>query len=423
MTEPHTPDKTFTFDYVLVGGGLQSGLLVLAIRHYQPEASILLLEKNETLGGNHTWSFHSGDLEGSVAKWVRPIIESWWDDYEVRISGFERRISIGYASTSSRHFAMVVSHALTSESSSQLLVSTKVQSLSAQQVTTEDGRVFGGKLVIDNRGPGVRQQEQILGGFQKFWGFEIELDEDWPIDCPIIMDDAVDQTDGFRFIYTLPFTPRRVLVEDTRFSNTPTLDRSSCLELVEDYLSSLAIKSWRIVREEHGILPMPISQGCKPTVTHDPETPLAGGYAGGWFHAATGYSFPMAAAFADTVARAQIQHVRSATHELAGHHLTRNRFARFLNRLLFKLVKPTTRFQIFRRFYRVLSEQSISRFYGHRFNLLDATRIVVGIPPRGLRPILFVRSFFETAPVDPLSATRTCSSTTDDPRLLKQVTR
>lgn len=411
------------FDYVLVGGGLQSGLLVLAIRHYQPDASILLLEKEDELAGNHTWSFHSGDLEGAMAKWVRPLIETFWEGYDVRISGFQRRISIGYASTSSRHFAAVISHALTAHPSSQLLLSTSVRSLSANEAATEDGQIFRGKLVIDNRGPGAREREQPLGGFQKFWGFELELDQDWPIDHPIIMDDSVDQTDGFRFVYTLPFTPRRVLVEDTRFSNTPTLDRSGCLQQVEDYLAHLAVPSWRIVREEHGVLPMPISNLCKPTVTQDPEMPLAGGYVGGWFHAATGYSFPMAAAFADTVARSPIEVARDAAQALAEQHRIRNRFARFLNRLLFKLVKPKTRYQIFRRFYRVLSEQRIARFYGHRFNLLDATRIVVGIPPRGLRPISFVRSFFETTTPETLATTRTRSLTTDDPRLLKQVTR
>ena len=411
------------FDYVLVGGGLQSGLLVLAIRHYHPDASILLLEKGEAIGGQHTWSFHSGDLEGSIAAWARPLIESWWDDYDVRISGFQRRISIGYASTSSRHFATVISHALATQSNSQILLSSTARTVEAHQVTTEDGRVFGGKLVIDNRGLGNREQQQALGGFQKFWGFELELDQDWPIDRPVIMDDAVEQTDGFRFIYTLPFTPRRVLVEDTRFSDTPAIDRSSCLQQVESYLSSLAVSSWRIVREEHGVLPMPISSHCKPTTTPDPQTPLVGGYAGGWFHAATGYSFPMAAAFADTVARSEFEHARAAARELAEQHLHRNQFARFLNRLLFKLVKPSTRYQIFRRFYRVLSEQRISRFYGHRFNALDAIRIVVGIPPRGLRPISFFRSFYKTTSTESAIATKTCSPVTDDPMFLKQVTR
>ncbi len=41
-------------DYILVGGGLQSGLMALAISHHQPQASWILIEQQEKLAGNHT---------------------------------------------------------------------------------------------------------------------------------------------------------------------------------------------------------------------------------------------------------------------------------------------------------------------------------------------------------------------------------
>lgn len=49
------------FDYVIAGGGLQAGLLVLALRHREPTATIAVVERADTLGGNHTWSFHEAD--------------------------------------------------------------------------------------------------------------------------------------------------------------------------------------------------------------------------------------------------------------------------------------------------------------------------------------------------------------------------
>jgi hypothetical protein len=70
-----------------------------------------------------------------------------------------------------------------------------------------------------------------------------------------------------------------------------------------------------------------------------------------------------------------------------------------LNRLLFCLVTPGDRWKIFRRFYRVLSEDRIARFYAHRFTIADAARILIGWPPSGLAPIRFVRSFL--SPADP----------------------
>ena len=71
----------------------------------------------------------------------------------------------------------------------------------------------------------------------------------------------------------------------------------------------------------------------------------------------------------------------------------RRGFARFLNRLLFCLVRPADRWKIFQRFYRVLPEERIARFYAHRFTFTDAARIVIGWPPSGLAPIRFARSF------------------------------
>ena len=206
------------------------------------------------------------------------------------------------------------------------------------------------------------------------------------------MDATADQSDGFRFLYTLPFTPRRVLVEDTRFSDKPHFGREDCLKNVANYLQRRGIEHFRIVREESGVLPMPFSPE-NPSAT---SGPLAGGYAGGWFHAATGYSFPMAVAFAEAIASGPLDSSRDRVQALANNHRWRSKYSRFLNRLLFRLVAPRRRYRIFQRFYRVLEDAAIERFYSHRFSSRDARKIVVGIPPTliGLQPFRFLRSYF-----------------------------
>ncbi|MGB7329293.1 MAG: lycopene cyclase family protein [Rubripirellula sp.] len=117
---------------------------------------------------------------------------------------------------------------------------------------------------------------------------------------------------------------------------------------------------------------------------------------GGWFHAATGYSFPLAVAFAQAIASGSLELARDRVDALSEKHRLRSRYSRFLNRLLFRLVARQHRHRIFRRFYRVLSDASIERFYSYQFTAGDALRIVIGIPPTliGLRPHRFVRSFF-----------------------------
>ncbi len=375
-------------DYLLVGGGLQSGLMALAISHHQPHAKWMIVEQQEQLAGNHTWSFHTSDISERCSAWAEPLVEYRWPSYQILVGGRTRTVEIPYRTCSSSHFSRVLARS-TRDSHHEILTGAQVVDISSHGATLSDGSRLNATVVIDNRGPAPLNAETFAGGFQKFWGFELELNSDWPHANPIVMDDKIDQQDGFRFIYSLPMERRRVLVEDTRFSNTPSIDRDECYEKVRAYVVARGCHDWRIVREEHGVLPMPI-RGAMPG---SGLPMLSGGYRGGWFHAATGYSFPMAVRVAEVVATNPADRLPQTLGQLRDENTGRARFARFLNRLLFELVKPQTRYQIFRRFYRVLDEPAIARFYGHRFTPFDAFRIVVGIPPMGLRPLHFFRSY------------------------------
>ncbi|MEM6688241.1 MAG: lycopene beta-cyclase CrtY [Planctomycetota bacterium] len=400
--------RSAEFDFVLVGGGLQSGLIALALRYHRPDVSIAMVEQASSLAGNHTWSFHETDVPDDAVGWLAPLNEYKWSGYEIAVGGLSKSVEIGYRSVSSVHFAKVVerslmgSHQVDAETESatcKILLDARVVHCTPKTVLMADGRSLKAKCVVDCRGPRRDEgfdEKRFPGGFQKFWGFELQLPSDWLSTRPIIMDDRVEQEDGFRFFYTLPFGPRRILVEDTRFSNNPLIHRADCFLQVDRYLRSmshgrLSIERCEIVREESGVLPMPY-RGSMPDAN---GTIMAGGYRGGWCHAATGYSFPMAVQFAQCLAMNSINELPIAVTHLVQRNRWQARFSRLLNRLLFRLVSPRTRYQIFRRFYRVLSDDQIARFYSHRFSLGDAVRIIVGIPPTGLRPLDFMKSFFD----------------------------
>lgn len=390
--------NTNHFNTILVGGGLQSGLIAAALRHAHPSHSMMMVERDSIVGGNHTWSFHLSDISESFLPVIQPLIETQWSGYSVRVGRTRRTLGIPYASISSSHFAKLVDEIVNANDRSQLLTGVSAIDIDARSVRLDDGRIFTADVVVDNRGPDSQSRTEFHGGYQKFWGFEFELDVDWPDTNPMVMDDSVDQSDGFRFLYVLPFTRRRVMIEDTRFSNSTDLDRGECLRHVQAYLQRRGAKAGRIVREEQGVLPMPIDHHHRPSVQWDRSRAIQGGYVGGWFHAATGYSFPMAAEVAQTVASVRSVTnrdlaIRDALQTLADQHSFQASFGRFLNRLLFELVRPKSRYQIFQRFYRVLSEERIARFYAHRFRRCDAARIVIGMPPTGLQPFRFVRSF------------------------------
>jgi len=246
------------------------------------------------------------------------------------------------------------------------------------------------RAVLDCRG---RAEGGSPGGagYQSFIGHEYQTARLWPAAEPTVMDVPLDQAAGFEFLYELPLGPDRVLLEYTRFHEEPACDTSRATALISARLAEADAGSAKLIRTEHGCLPMPYRAAAR----REGPSP-AGGYAGGWYHAATGYSMPLAVRFAEIVALACPDRVAAEVASAAAGDRLRRGFARFLNRLLFCLVRPTDRWKIFRRFYRVLPEARISRFYAHRFTFIDAARIMIGLPPLGLAPIRFARSFVST---------------------------
>jgi lycopene beta-cyclase len=209
------------------------------------------------------------------------------------------------------------------------------------------------------------------------------------------MDATVAQRDGFRFVYTLPFAKHSVLVEDTRYSDTPHLDRAELRREIRRYGEDLGFRIRTIEREEQGVLPIVLSGNVDGLWEGgEPGVPRAGLRAG-LFHPTTGYSFPEAVRLADDLAawggpfRSAALYARIRERS---RRLWRNgRFFRFLNRMMFEAADPPDRRVIMERFYR-LPEPLISRFYAGRLTWSDRGRILAGRPPvpvsRALRCLL-----------------------------------
>jgi lycopene beta-cyclase len=379
------------FDYCLVGGGLQGCLLAHALAWHRPEANVLLLERAAELCGNHTWSFHETDVAQNARGWFDPLVAHRWSGYRVRFPGLSRRVNIPYATiTSDRLREATQSLAAGAARPGRLVIRTGEACDILSPTTVMLGRTsaVSCREVIDCRGRTAATVPPGGAGYQTFIGHEYETCGRWPAAEPTVMDVRADQAAGFEFLYELPLGPDRVLLEYTRFHEEPTCDESRAGELIAARLAEAGAAAAKRIRAERGCLPMPYEAAA----SHAGPS-LAGGYAGGWYHAATGYSMPLAVRFAEVVARARPDRIAAAIASAAAEDRLRRGFARFLNRLLFCLVRPADRWKIFQRFYRVLPEERIARFYAHRFTFTDAARIVIGWPPSGLAPIRFARSF------------------------------
>jgi lycopene beta-cyclase len=375
-------------DVVLAGGGLANSLIALRLRTLRPEVELLLLERDDRLGGRHTWSFHHDDLSEEEHAWVAPLVARSWLRHEVRFPSFSRQLERGYHSITSESLRVVVQEAL----GERVRQGVEVATLAADEAVLRDGTRVGAGAVIDGRGDPGRGHLEL--GFQKFLGQTVTLEREHGLAGPILMDATVAQTDGFRFVYTLPFGGRELLIEDTRYSDTPGLEKDALRREIEGYVRA---HGWRIhgmLGEEEGSLPIVLSGDIESFWdATNPGVPRSGMRAA-LFHPTTGYSLPEAVRLADAIAGSadlRSPALYALTRSRSREAWRRGRFFRLLNRMLYRAAEPDRRYRVLEHFYR-LPEPLIGRFYAGRPTWRDKIRVLSGRPPvpvgRALRAVL-----------------------------------
>ncbi len=339
---------------------------------------VALIEAGENICGNHTWSFHRTDLDPSDYRRLGPVIAHEWPGQKVIFPRFTRSLTTPYASITSD----ALRQAVYATENIETLENMRVEEMRDSGVTLGDGSRIDASCVIDGRG--FAPMEGLKLGFQKFVGVEVELGRPHGESVPTIMDASVDQKDGYRFIYVLPLSPTRVLIEDTRYSDEGTLEFEA---LQSDILAYAANRGWvvkQLIRTENGILPIALAHDAEAHWSRVPSHLAPIGMRAALFHPTTGYSLPIAIDTANLIATLKrpltTAAVRKAVEEYALATNQQQAFFRFLNRMLFRAAAPRKRYVVLQRFYR-LPQALIQRFYAGRIRPTDKLRIVAGKPP------------------------------------------
>ncbi len=365
-------------DIALVGGGLSAGLIALALAARRPEVRIRLIESGDRFGGNHTWSSFASDLSPEGAQLAAPLIAHRWPENSVRFPAYARHFAAAYQSATSERLHAALVAALPPEAR---MLGTPVAALAPGRVVLADQRVVTARAVIDARGPKTSPHLEL--GFQKFVGREVEFEAPHGLRGPIIMDATVDQLDGYRFVYVLPFSPTSVLIEDTYYADGPALDRERIVGRIEAYARRQGWRIARVLREEDGVLPIAIAGDIAAHLAQYPPGVTPVGMAAALFHPLTGYSFPDAVRLALHVAALPNLDGRSvdeAVRAFATARWEERRFYRMLNKMLFRAAAPEQRWRVLQRFYG-LDAKLVERFYASHSTVLDKVRILTGRPP------------------------------------------
>lgn len=365
-------------DIAILGGGLAGGLIALALRIRRPELSVLLIEQGGTLGGNHIWSFFETDLAAADRWLAAPLVCHSWAGHDVAFPGHRRTLPGAYHSVRSERLDQCLREALPPEA---ILTGRRAHTAGPTSVLLDDGTLIEAGGVIDARG--AANLDHLDLGWQKFVGQEVSLSQPHELEQPIIMDANLEQIDGYRFLYVLPFAPDRLLIEDTYYSNRPQLAPGLITPRVAHYAAARGWRVSEVVREEAGVLPVVLGGDFEAYWRSGGDGVAKAGLRAGIFHPLTGYSFADAVATAVAISAMPDlsgEALHDQLHTRAARLWEERAYYRMLTRMLFKAAHPPERWKVLDQFYR-RDRRLISRFYGARLTLKDKVAMLTGRPP------------------------------------------
>ena len=376
MTDQDPAADAIEVDLAILGGGLAGGLIALAMAERRPELRVVVVEQG-SLGGNHIWSHFAPDVESADDWLVDPLITYRWDSYDVAFPAFRRQLAAPYRSITSERLEQVMRERLPEDA----LLTGEVVDARPDRVVLADGRTLHTRAVIDARGAGDLTELDL--GYQKFVGQVLHLRAPHGLTRPVIMDATVDQVDGYRFVYLLPFGRCEVFVEDTYYSDTSALDQPLLRGRIEEYAVA---RGWEVAgtdRTESGVLPVVIGGSFERYWASTGHELAKAGMRAGLFHPTTGYSLPDAIRLATKISAAgDFSHdaLRRLTHGHAAQTWKRRRFYRLLDTMLFGAAVPEERYRVLERHYK-LDAALVQRFYAAELSATDQFHVLAGRPP------------------------------------------
>jgi lycopene beta-cyclase len=279
------------YDFIIAGGGLSG----LSLAYYMNqtvlrEKSILIIDQDTKTQNDRTWCFWEKDNRSPYDA----IIHRQWQKVFFHGTNFSSALNLGdysYKWLRGIDFYDFVRTDLASNPNIRFVQEhierIKDTPTGGFVITTENQ--YLAEYVFDSTKPLKLNLADCHNMLQHFKGWEIVTDK--PVfdpTCPTMMDYRVEQSGvGVRFMYVLPESPTRAMVEYTIFSDKLLSPAEYDAELHKYLKEFLKIEQFSIEHEEFGVIPMT----DEPTPNHEGEHVVRIGTSGGYVKASTGYAF------------------------------------------------------------------------------------------------------------------------------------
>lgn len=367
------------FDIIIAGGGA-AGLSLLWQLISSPvlgNKQILVLDKDLTPRDDKTWCFWDGKHFP-----LKNLIHHTWDELSVKTDKHDEAEFLKnykYHCVRSFEYSQYILNKADHKSNVHFLEAPilEMKSENGEGVVLTEAAQFTAPLIFQSiiSTPSYESAAVDNSLIQHFLGWEITTDS--PIFDPkkaLLMDFDVPQMNGVTFMYVLPFSKNRALIEYTVFSEK-VLPKTRYKKQIDNYITDrfgLSKENFKVEREEFGKIPM-------EDKTFNPwycENIYSIGSVGGQTKPTTGYTF--------TRIQSQCQkiiHSMENNLPLPEEWMSAYRF-RVYDMMLLSLLKnePETSINIFGELFKRNSFDRILHFLDEKTSVMQEISIFSSLP-------------------------------------------
>ncbi len=289
------------YDYIFLGAGCSSLSIVMRMINSKKfsEKKILLVDKESKTKNDRTWCFWEKEND-----FFESIVFRKWDHLSFKNDGQSIPLDIYPYQYKMIKGIDFYKHCLTCIQSQK-----NIDIISGNISFENEGSLA--KIKIDDE-PILLNKEAIIfnsiyqpGENQKGKFYLLQHFKGWVVETPddffntteaVLMDFRVKQKSGTSFVYILPLSSNKALVEYTLFTENILTPPEYDIALKGYLKNYLGLDNYKIVDEEFGIIPMTNARfpGYKNQMYHI-------GTAGGQTKASTGYTFKFIQKQADQI--------------------------------------------------------------------------------------------------------------------------
>lgn len=250
---------------------------------------VLLIDRDLKNKNDRTWCFWTKEK----TNWFDPIIFKRWDHFIFEARRFKKDYALApysYCMIKGLDFYSYCLNKLQTDIRFEFVTEDILELSSSKELAflkTKENTYLS-PYVFNSAFRTMHKQEKDVHFVQHFMGWVIVTEDDvFDETRPVFMNFNTAQYNDCRFFYLLPHSKRKALIEYTGFSEKKLARDEYVFELKRYIEQDLKIKSYKVLEEEIGEIPMTEARFMNPFG----ERVINIGTAGGSSKPSTGYTF------------------------------------------------------------------------------------------------------------------------------------